>query len=578
MSSSIQVADNTALHQGSSQPLVATGEDARSPNLNNLIKSSLGLNSLVPLLIAGAAVIAVIAALMLWANSSTYRVLFSNLSEADGGRIINELDTRGIPYRFSEGGNAILVPAENVHSLRLQLAEQGLPQGGGVGFELLDNQAFGVSQFTEQVNFQRGLEGELARSIESLGPVAQARVHLALPRLSVFVRDREPAKASAVLSLHPGRSLGKGQASAITHLISSSVPNLAAENVTLLDQLGNLLSSTGTGDNPANGNLEYIKNVERSYQERIENILGPLFGSQNIRVQVAAQLDLSTREQTSERFNPENAAVRSSQLSGDLNGTGNLAAGVPGALSNTPPGTAPSPLDLAAANTGADGANPADNNLRYDNLINYELDRDIIHTQHQRGQVERLTVAVVVNYRDALDEDGLPVREALSEAEMEQVNRLVRQAMGFVPARGDEVEVANIPFTLPVSEDIVSTPWWQTPTAMALALSLGRYLLTGLLALALYRMLIRPLLNRHLATVAPARALAGPGSAPADDDEFQDSTPGAGGGHLQSHGPGMPRKRKTFSYEQNLKEVRQMAKEEPRLVAMVVRNWVSSNG
>jgi len=254
----------------------------------------LGGNSVVPLLIVTAAFIAIAVAAILWASGPTYQVLYSNLSEADGGAVINELDRRTIPYRFSEGGQAILVPSDKVHSLRLQLAEQGLPKGGTVGFELMDNQAFGVSQFTEQLNFQRGLEGELARSMESLGPVAKARIHLAMAKPSVFVKQRVPAKASVVLNLHPGRTLSEAQVNAIVHMVASSVPDLAAENVSVVDQRGELLSRPGGPMAGLDGSqLKYTREVENSYEERIANILTPVLGNENFRVQVTAQVDFS---------------------------------------------------------------------------------------------------------------------------------------------------------------------------------------------------------------------------------------------------------------------------------------------
>src|SRR5690554_6231895 len=204
-------------------------------------------SGLVPLLIGGAVFIGLVFALVMWASAPEYRVLFSNLGEADGGRIVNELDTRQIPYQLN-GAGTILVPSDQVHKLRLQLAEQGLPQGGNAGFSLMDNQAFGISQFAEQVNFQRALEGELATSMESLGPVQKARVHLAMAKASVFVREREPAKASVILSLHAGRKLGEGQVQAIIHMVSSSVPELAPDNVSVVDQYGTLLSESNGDD------------------------------------------------------------------------------------------------------------------------------------------------------------------------------------------------------------------------------------------------------------------------------------------------------------------------------------------
>src|SRR5690606_19750278 len=232
---------------------------------------------LVPLLLGGATFVGLVIALILWASAPEYRVLYSNLSEADGGRIINELETRQIKYQLN-GAGTILVPADQVHKLRLQMAEQGLPNGGNVGFALMDNQAFGISQFAEQVNFQRALEGELASSMESLGPVQKARVHLAMAKASVFVREREPAKASVILTLHPGRKLGDGQVQAIIHMVSSSVPELAPDNVTVVDQYGALLSQNNRDDALSGSKLDYIQQVERSYQQRIENILIPILG------------------------------------------------------------------------------------------------------------------------------------------------------------------------------------------------------------------------------------------------------------------------------------------------------------
>ncbi|APX93235.1 flagellar M-ring protein FliF [Halomonas sp. 1513] len=550
------------------------------------IAEQLRANPLVPLMIAAAVVIAIIIALLLWAKSPDYRVLYSNLSEADGGRIINELDTRGVNYRMSEGGQALLVPSDQVHTLRLQLAEQGLPQGGNVGFELMDNQAFGVSQFAEQVNFQRGLEGELSRSIESLGPVNRARIHLAMAKPSVFVREREPAKASVVLTLHGGRSLSEGQVDSIVHMVSSSVPELSADDVTVVDQAGRLLSQRGSSSRDLDGTqLAYIDEVERSYQRRIENILSPILGSQNVRAQVAAQIDFSTREETSERFGPNQApneaAVRSSQLNTSYRGGEELALGIPGALTNTPPGVAPSPINQPVDEDGnpiepdelAEGGAPSD--LQHSNVINYEVDRNVAHIQHRRGQIERLSVAVVVNYREETDEDGEVQRVALSDADVAQLNRLVRQAMGFSEARGDAVEVVNSPFTLD-QEELDQRAWWESPELQAMAISVGRYLLIAFIALLLYLLLLRPLIKRY--TEQPLTAVAMPetgfrASVGNDEDDSE------GAERVEDDTPyEMPRKkRKASAYEQQLKDVREIAQEDPRLIAMIVRSWIHND-
>lgn len=544
-------------------------------------------NPLVVVLVAAAASIAVVAALFMWASSPDYRVLYSNLSEADGGRIITELDTRGVPYQFSQGGQALLVPSDQVHTLRLQLAEQGLPQGGNLGLELMETQAFGISQFAEQVNFQRGLEGELARSIESLGPVEGVRVHLSMAKPSVFIRDREPAKASVVLTLLPGRVLGEGQVSAIVHMVSSSVPELAIEDVTVVDQNGRLLTANSAQGGDLDGTqLAYITEVERSYQQRIENILSPIMGSDNVRAQVAAQIDFSRREQTSERYSPNQApnesAVRSRQLSLSYDGEDPLATGIPGALSNTPPGVAPSPINQPDAEEGdgeGDGeAEPgALRNLRQEDVVNYEVDRSIEHIQHRLGQVQRLSAAVVVNFRNVTNEEGEVEQVALSAEEIAQIERLVQQAMGFSELRGDQVEVVNTPFAGD-DDTRVEPVWWQHPDNIAMAATLGRYLLVAIAALLLYWLILRPLIKRY--TQPPVMAAAMPGgtlntSVGGEEDEQEGSEGEGDEDDTYSNKP--KRRRKTSLYEHNLNDLREMAQEDPRMVAMIIRSWMNAN-
>lgn len=560
--------------------------NASSTALLERVQQQLRGNPLILLLIAGAALIAIVVALLMWARAPEYRVLYSNLTEADGGRIISELDGRGVPYRFSAGGTALLVPSDSVHSLRLQLAEQGLPRGGNVGFELMDNQAFGVSQFAEQVNFQRGLEGELSRSIESLGPVSRARVHLAMARSSVFVRDREPAKASVIVTLEPGRVIGEGQVSAIVHMVSSSVPELAAENVTVVDQNGRLLSETDTQGRRLDATqLDYIAEVERSFQQRIENILTPILGGENIRAQVAAQIDFAQREETSERYGPNQppneAAVRSRQSSLSYNGGDDLALGIPGALSNTPPGVAASPIELPTDEDGelteeAEEGLLALSSLRNDDVVNYEVDRNIQHILHQQGQLTRLTAAVVVDYREELDEEGEWQRVPLSNAEIAQIERLVRQAIGFSQARGDAIEVVNSPFSRD-AEDHESLEWWQSPEIHALALTIGRYLLIALAVLLGYLLVLRPLIKRY--TEQPVLASA-PGTSlqvrVGDDPEAREGELQSGEEEDELQPYERPkRKRRSSAYEDHLADLREMAQEDPRMIAMIIRNWMN---
>lgn len=559
-----------------------TPTNAANGNANGAVARALSQlkgSPLVALLIAGAACIAIVAALFLWASSPDYRVLYSNLTEADGGRIINELDSRAIPYRFSEGGQALLVPAEQVHMLRLQLAEQGLPRGGNLGLELMENQAFGISQFAEQVNFQRGLEGELARSIESLGPVERVRVHLSLAKPSVFIRDREPAKASVVLTLLPGRVLGQGQVSAIIHMVSSSVPELSPDDVTVVDQNGRLLSANSASNDLDGSQLNYIAEVERSYQQRIERILTPILGADNVRAQVAAQIDFSRREQTSERYGPNQppneAAVRSRQLSLSFDGDDPLASGIPGALSNTPPGTAPSFIDPPDEDADDGDTTPPEalRHLQQDDVVNYEVDRSIEHVQHRLGQVQRLTAAVVVNDRRERDDNGEWVNRALSADEIAQIERLVRQAMGFSDARGDAIEVVNSAFASDTA-DAVEIAWWRQPGTLALAAELGRYLLVALAALLLYWLILRPLIKRYTAT--PVVAAATPGgmlsTSVGDDEEAFNDAPEDDEDETYAK---PKRRRKTSLYENNLNDLREMAQEDPRMVAMIIRSWMN---
>jgi len=366
-------------------------------------------------------------------------------------------------------------------------------------------------------------------------------------------------------------------------MVASSVPELSAEDVTVVDQSGRLLSTQVAGRHDLDGSqLDYIDEVERSFQRRIENILVPLLGQGNVRAQVAAQIDFSRREETTERYGPNQppneAAVRSRQGSVSYNGDEGLAQGIPGALSNTPPGTAPSPIELAEGEDGVDAeaqqaALQAINTLRQDEVVNYEVDRSVSHVQHRLGQVERLTAAVVVNYRDDINEEGERVRVPLTELEMSQIERLVRQAMGFSVARGDEIEVVNSRFSL-ATEEQHQLEWWQSPEIQALALSIGRYLLVALAALLLYLLILRPLIKRH---TQPPVAVAAPGATlqvQVGDDE-EKSTKAAAADADDTYEPPRKRRRKASEYEQNLSDLREMAQEDPRMVAMIVRSWMN---
>ncbi|KFZ30933.1 flagellar M-ring protein FliF [Pseudidiomarina salinarum] len=555
-------------------------------------------NNLVPLLIGGAAFVGLVFALIMWASTPEYRVLYSNLSEADGGRIVTELETQQVPYQLN-GAGTIMVPGDQVHRLRLRMAEQGLPQGGNAGFSLMDNQAFGISQFAEQVNFQRALEGELSSSMESLGPVARARVHLAMAKASVFVRDREPAKASVILTLHAGRKLGDGQVQAIIHMVSSSVPELSTEQVTVVDQYGNLLSRNNREDALSGTKLTYIEQIERSYQERIENILTPILGRTNIQAQVVAHVDFAKREATAESYTPnqniDTAAIRSIQRNTTMQGNGMGARGVPGALTNTPPGVEASPIEMTAAEPGDEPAvetaenNAGNRSVQQDQIVNYEVNRTIEHVDHHRGQLERLSVAVVVNHREVIGEDGIATRVKRSEEELEYINRLVRQAMGFTEARGDQLDVINSLFINQV-EPVEELSWWQQQGVQQLVMSVVRYLLAGLGILLLYLFLLRPLLNRFTSSSGPARsrprgnlrAVVGDD----DDDDLEQARPrsapraGATGDDDDEEEAGSfrwPEKENKSNYKKGLKKAQEQARDNPKQVARILQNWINSD-
>lgn len=514
------------------------------------------------LILGVAAVVAVMAGVWLWGKQPSYRILFSNFNDRDGGAIVAALEKMNVPYKYAEGGGAILVPEDMVHDARLKLAAQGLPKGGNVGFELMENQKLGVSQFVEQVNFQRALEGELARSIEAVSAVQAARVHLALPKASVFVRDQQKPTASVLLNLHPGRALDQQQVSAILHLVASSVPELSAKQVTIIDQNGSLLSENGNalaanGLDP--GQIKYVQELQQGIARQIESILTPIVGHGNVRAEVTADVDFSRSEQAVESYKPnqtpENMAIRSQQTMESQNGAAG-AAGVPGALSNQPPAPSTAPLDAGAQ--AAPGAAPAAAgvNLRKDATVNYELDKSIQYVQQGIGGLKRLSVAVVVNYKKTTDADGKPGMQPLTDAEKAQITDLVKEAMGYNGERGDSLNVVNSRFVEAEQQIIPQPPVWKQPDIIQLVKRIGQYLIMAALLLYLYLKLLKPLL-RSLSASFKASPMASLPQSQAIEGEMM--APGARG------------------YQDNLARAKQLATQDPRAVAGVVKGWVGSN-
>ncbi|KKJ31776.1 flagellar MS-ring protein [Enterobacter hormaechei subsp. hoffmannii] len=540
--------------------------------IKSLLTSLRGSPKLL-LVICGAAALSVIIALMFWAKEPNYRVLFSNISDEEGGAIVTQLTQLNIPYRIDTPGGVIMVPESQVHEVRMKLAQQGLPKGGSVGFELLDQEKFGISQFTEQVNYQRALEGELARTIENLGPIQSARVHLATPKPSMFVREQKKPTASVTVNLLQGRTLDDSQVVAITHLISSAVTGLAAESVTIVDQRGNLLTQSGLRGMQT-AHLKYTNEIESDYQQRIQRILAPLVGDENIRAQVTAQIDFTEQEQTQEQYqpnsDPEKMAIRSRQASLAEQGNRRGASGVPGALSNTPPAPATAPVTqplntpaedkkekTTATNNGRESAQPYNN--RSDETTNFEVDRTLTHTKSNAGRIQRLSVAVVINHLPQ-GEEGEP--GPISEAELSRINALVKEAIGYNAVRGDSVNILNSAFNGVVEEPV--PPFWEQDRFYALLMAIARYLVIAIIAWVMWRKLVQPAWVRHQETAIRLREM----EKEAREEELAARKRAAEKSNRD-------RAQQRVDTELNGQQLRELAEQEPRVIALVIRQWMS---
>lgn len=546
----------------------------------------LGTQQKLAFMVAIAALIAVIVGTALWSQQPDWKVLFSNLGEKDGGTIIGILEQQNIPHRMSDNG-AVLVPGNRVHEIRLKLASQGLPRGGMVGFELMENQKFGISQFAEQVNYQRGLEGELARTIMSIGAVQSARVHLAIPKPSVFVREDQKPTASVMLNLYAGRSLDAGQVAGITHLVSSSVPQLQSANITVIDQNGSMLSQlksklTEAGLDPTQ--IKYVREIEENIVKRIDDILRPVLGDSNFKVQVAADIDFSQSEQTAESYRPNNTPETSSIRSRQSNETATVnqsAGGVPGALTNQPPVPATAPLTTPpTGNPPNQPAKAGDMAGRVDaagitaplnaagqpistsknSTVNYEVDKTVRYTKQSMGTIQRLNAAVVVNHRKETDKTGKAINKPIPEAEMKQINDLVREAMGFNKERGDSLSIANAPFT-EAEKNESTQPIWKDPENISYVKDILKYLAIAAIVAFLYLKIIQPSLKLMLSSDS-ARTVAG------------------AAGHISIDGldgePGEDRVR-IDHYGAKVQKARDIAQADPKAVANIIKDWIGAN-
>ena len=517
-----------------------------------------------------ALVVAGIVAALMFSRQPDYRVLFSNLSDKDGGAIVSQLASMNVPYKYTEGGGAIMIPADRIHDVRLKLATQGLPKGAVSGFEIMENSKFGITQFQERVNYQRGLEGELTRSIMGLSAVQNARVHLALPNQNGFFREQQKPSASVLLTLYPGRMLDRTQIAGIVHLISSSVPEMTPSAVSVVDDSGKLLSQAPNGeDSPVNvQQLMYQQQLEKQYTQRILDILEPVVGKGNVKAQVTAELDFSRSESTSETHGANQgqapSAIRSQQV---LEATGEKEpvppTGVPGAVSNQPPQTAAAPINGPAPTLQA--ANAQNSNIltipgsKRESVTNYEVDKTIKVTRNSTGSIKRMTAAVVVNYLPSTPAEpgATPQPQAMTAEQQAQMLALVRETIGYNAERGDSVNLMNTPFQQEqrLASDL---PVWQQPETIELVKTVMWPVGLVLAALILMFGVVRPILKSRKKKEELAKL---------DLLEAEE---------LERPALAAPTKPGDPTPEQmRLEQARALAKQNPIAVANIIKTWVN---
>ncbi len=516
----------------------------------------------VMLLIGVAAAVAAGFAIALWSRSPAMTQLYGDLAGADAAAITEALRAADIDYELNDSTGNIMVPAARLHDARLKLASQGLPQSAAAGMSMLDDQSsFGVSQFMESARYQHALEAELARTIASLGAVREARVHLALPKQTAFLRDQKSASASVLLQLFNGRVLEPDQAAAVVNLVASSVPNLASQNVTLIDQFGRLLSSGDQepGDARAATQFKYSRRLEETYKQRIEELLMPLVGPGRVRAQVVADLDFTVAEETRESFDPARAVVRSEQISEESRaGSGAAAAGVPGALSNQPPEAAG--VDATAADASSEAPTTSARNTSRMSTRNYEVDRTISRVRPAAGTIRKLSVAVLVDDRPPGDAED---QTSLSENDIARYTSLVKEAVGFDEERGDTVVVVSAAFRDALPAEPAEPPAvWEKPIVKDIL----KQALGAVLVLAIAFGIVRPMLR---GVISGNPTLTG---------EYVGRVPHGGGqmAAVQSAAGG-PATLALPSYDEKVAAAKNITGHDPARVAQVVKKWVSAD-
>ncbi len=537
----------------------------------------------IGLLLGLAASVAVGAGMILWMKDPDYQVLYSKLAARDQARIVEELSRVNIPHRIDTGSGAVMVPAARLDDARMLVAGSGISNGDSAGYELMENGSqFGTSEFMENARYQRALEGELAKSIQSIGVVQAARVHLALPKQSAFIRNQSPPTASVVVSLFSGNALDEGKAAAIRNIVAAGVPNLDPARVSIVDQMGRLLAAGGAGETDSIGmsssQYDYTRKLEESYRERIESLMAPVIGIGGVRAQVALDIDFSTNEQTQESFQPDSRVVRSEQVqenapAGQQNQgaapAAEPASGVPGAAANQPEAAAQAQTAAQAEGAQPQPGGPASAPETIKATRNYEVGKVISHTRAAPGRIKRLSAAVIIDYRQAPNAEGVMEKVPLTEEEITRYTALIKDAVGVDEARGDSIQIINTPFSAlpepqPLPEDPIYKQTWF--------LVVGKQLLAVAVILLLLFGVLRPVLRSLASRPVPAPPIPQPqrGFSSAELRAMSQT-----GGMLPDSN--LTAIRRGGDYERELLNARNMVGDDPRRVAQVVKNWVTTD-
>lgn len=553
-----------------------TEEDNAHPALQGIAKLSLARQ--IGLMLALAFSVAIGVAVVLWSQTPSYSLLMTDVAEKDAAEILEILDKQGVDYKVETGSGAIMVPTDDVRELKMKLAALGLPRSNSLGYELLDKETgFGTSKSSEALRFQRALEGEIARTITSIQNIKSARVLLAMPKQSVFIRKRKKPSASVIVKLYQGRSLEKNQIESIVHLVASSVPLLEPEQVTVVDQKGRLLNTKDSSDDMylTSKQFEYKKQIEDHLMSRINNILSPVVGMDGLRVQVSADVDFTVTEKTQEMFNPDLPALRSEQVQEQQSSLSAIQ-GVPGALSNQPPPAGVAPEIAVGQETSSSAKTPQ--SASKSAVRNFELDKTITHTRMATGQLRRLSVAVVIDNQRIYGEEGEVISRPYSQEDVNRFSNLVKQAIGYDVSRGDQVTVSNVTFMTPETmEALPEIPLWEQGWFIDLMKQLAAVVVVLLLIFAVLRPAMRTLIGKD---PEESKALADdsvqydkngvPIAIPAEDGEEDDIQSMETEDLLLLEAP--------QSYEKRLEYVRKLVDEDPKLVATVIKTWVAENG